>query len=329
MSNLTDEIFENLIASGPRAGWLKKWLLEKIWTIERYRALSPLQYLNDGESKVNELEEIISSAAYRLYDEFLGEVPHDRDVSEIIERGDPFAIVIFDGLSLREIPVLLNLAQTSGFIVQETGASYSALPTETTDFIEHRLKFGSISPSQLPKRKGLREKGIAGYYYDNPNQQHLLENDSKGVLLWSAFPDNTYSDSGARFPQHFEQIHKLLETVWLNTIQQIPRGRKILVTSDHGYVYFGPGLSFARSNTELRPLSEYLGGERYRRLSDEGKQPPDHPDLVVFPSRKVAVLRGRIQTHPPGKAASRLYKHGGLSIMEILTPWVILERGEE
>lgn len=323
MSNLTDEIFESLIASGPRVEWFTRWLLERIWSVERYRDLSPLQYLNDGESKVNELEEIISSAAYRLYDEFLGEVPHDRDVSEIIEGEDPFAIVIFDGLSLREIPVLLKLAETSGFVVQETGASYSALPTETTDFIEHRLKFGSISPSQLPKRKGLREKGIAGYYYDNPNQQHLLESDSKGLLLWSAFPDNTYSDSGARFPQHFEQIRQLLETAWLNTIQQIPRGRKILVTSDHGYVYFGPGLSFARSNTELRPLSEYLGGERYRRLTDEGK-PPDHPDLIVYPNRKVAVLHGRIQTHPPGKAASRLYKHGGLSIMEMLTPWILL-----
>lgn len=326
MSNLTDEIFESLIASGPRVEWFTRWLLERIWSVERYRDLSPLQYLNDGESKVNELEEIISSAAYRLYDEFLGEVPHDRDVSEIIEGEEPFAIVIFDGLSLREIPALLNLAQTSGFVVQETGASYSALPTETTDFIEHRLKFGSISPSQLPKRKGLREKGITTYYYDNPNQQHLLDHNSRGLLLWSAFPDNTYSDSGARFPQHFEQISQLLETAWLNTVQQIPRGRKILVTSDHGYVYLGSGLSFPRSNTELRPLSEYLGGERYRRLSDEGKQPPDHPDLVVFPGRKVAVLRGRIQTHPPGKAASRLYKHGGLSVMEILTPWILLVR---
>ncbi|MBW1717201.1 MAG: hypothetical protein JRJ77_15495, partial [Deltaproteobacteria bacterium] len=248
------------------------------------------------------------------------------EVEQIIEGEERFAIVIFDGLSLREIPVLLNLAQTSGFIVQEVGASYSALPTETTDFIEHRLKFGNISPSQLPKRKGLREKGIADYYYDNPNQQHLLDRDSKGLLLWSAFPDNTYSDSGARFPQHFEQISQLLETAWLNTVQQIPRGRKILLTSDHGYVYLGSGLSFPRSNTELRPLSEYLGGERYRRLSDEGKQPPDHPDLVLFPSRKVAVLRGRIQTHPPGKAASRLYKHGGLSVMEILTPWILLVR---
>jgi hypothetical protein len=32
-----------------------------------------------------------------------------------------------------------------------------------------------------------------------------------------------------------------------------------------------------------------------------------------------------VQPHPPGPAASKLYKHGGLSLMEMLTPWVLLE----
>ncbi|GFP37684.1 hypothetical protein HKBW3S44_01361 [Candidatus Hakubella thermalkaliphila] len=326
MSNLIIETFENLIAQGPRVKWLEKWLLGKVWTAERYRDLSPADYLNDGESKVNQLEEIVARAAYRVYDEFLGELPQERDILHLIEGEDPFAIVIFDGLSLREIPVLFNLAEKSGLAVREIGTSYSTLPTETIDFIENRLKFGSIAPSQLPRSREVKQKGIAAYYYDNPSQQHPLDTDSRNLLLWSAFPDNTYSDSGARFAQHFEQIHTLLETAWLNTVQQIPRRRRILVTSDHGYVYLGSGLSFVRSNSELRPLTEYLGGERYKRLTEEGDQPPDHPDLVVYPNRKVAVLRGRIQTHPPGKVAGRLYKHGGLSIMEILTPWVVLEK---
>lgn len=50
-----------------------------------------------------------------------------------------------------------------------------------------------------------------------------------------------------------------------------------------------------------------------------------HPDLAVFPHRRVAMVRGRVQTHPPGPAATRLYKHGGLSLMEMLTPWIVLD----
>lgn len=323
MSNLLVNNFENLIAPGPRVKWLEKWLLEEVWTAERYQSLSPSEYLKDGESKVNELEEIIARAAYRLYDEFLGEPPDGRNILRFIENDELNALVIFDGLSLREIPVLLGLAQKSNYVVKEVGVTYSTLPTETLDFIEQRLRFGSVAPSLLPKRKELKDKGIAAYYYNNPSQQHLLDRDLKKLLLWSAFPDNTYSDSEARFDRLFEQIHTFLETSWLNTIQQIPHGRKILITSDHGYVYFGAGFSFARSNPELRPLTEYLGGERYKRL-EEDVSPPEHPDLAVYPHRKIAVLKGRVQTHPPGLAASRLYKHGGLSIMEILVPWIVL-----
>ena len=41
----------------------------------------------------------------------------------------------------------------------------------------------------------------------------------------------------------------------------------------------------------------------------------------------VSMIRGRVQTHPRGEAARKLYKHGGLSLMKMLTPWVILEVG--
>jgi hypothetical protein len=32
-----------------------------------------------------------------------------------------------------------------------------------------------------------------------------------------------------------------------------------------------------------------------------------------------------VQTHSSGQASSKLYKHGGLSLMEMLTPWIVLE----
>ncbi len=71
-----------------------------------------------------------------------------------------------------------------------------------------------------------------------------------------------------------------------------------------------------------RPLTEYLGGERFGRISVKGP-PPTHEDLAVYPD--LAVVRGRVPLHPPGPASTRLYKHGGLSLMEMLTPWLVFQ----
>jgi hypothetical protein len=319
-----DKIFEPFTAPGPRLPWLGKWLLDEVWTTQRYSALGPVEFLNQGEKRVNELEEIIAASAQRIYDELLSPVSSDRELYRFLTEDCPCAVVIFDGLSLREVPVILSLAAQSGMQTQTVGYSLAAIPSETMDFVDQRLGIRNTAPSQLPQRRELRERRIQAYYYAHLNQQYVLNPDAQALLLWSSFPDQTYSDSGARFAQHFEQIHKMLETAWQNTVQQIPKGRRILITSDHGYVYFGAGLSFVRDRPSLRPLSDFLRGERHRKL-DAQEAPPDHPDLATIEGKNLAILRGRVQTHFQGPASNKLYRHGGLSLMEMLTPWIILE----
>jgi len=298
-----------------------------VWTGQRYEDLGPVSYLERGEHEVNDLEEMLAAAAPRAYDELVDAPAPDRDVLGFLGSPTPCAVVVFDGLSVREIPVALRLAARSGLSVKETGVALAGAPSETVQFVDQRLNAGRTSPSQLPTRRDLKERGVTTYYYDNPNQRHRLDDSARALLLWSSFPDQTYKDSGARFAQHFEQMHAMLETAWLNTVQQVPAGRTILVTSDHGYVYFGAGMSFSRSNPALRPLTAWLGGERSHALGGDGTDaPPEHPDLVILRHAGVAMIRGRVQTHPPGQSANKLYKHGGLSLMEMLCPWIVLER---
>lgn len=328
MASLSRDVFERLIEPGPRLPWLVDWLLGEVWTRERYSAMSPIEYLENGESQVNALEEIIASSAPRVYDELMVDPAPERDLRTFLTNQLPCAAVVFDGLSLREVPAVLKLAERSVLRVLETGLAFAATPSETMDFVSQRLRVGNgnIAPSQLSGRGEVREAGIAAYYFNAPTQRHTLERDAQSLLLWSAFPDQTYSDSGARFKEHFQEIHTLFESAWMNTVQQIPRGRKILVTSDHGYVFFGSNLSSARNNAAVRPLTQLMGGERFYRL-DAGDVPM-HPDLAVLPHRGVAMIRGRVQTHSSGQSSSKLYKHGGLSLMEMLTPWIILESNQ-
>jgi hypothetical protein len=302
-------------------------LLSEVWQPPKYPHPDPVAFLRSGEEKVNELESVLCAAAWRFYDEFQTPPEDNRDLLVFLTEQHPSAAVIFDGLSLREIPAILHLAEESGFTVREVGFSRSAIPSDTVDFIEDRLGLPNTAPSQLPSRLTLREKGIAAYYYPHPNHREQLDAAFPALLIWSAFPDVTYRDSGARFAEHFAQLDQTLRAAWTDAVQQIPRGRCILVTSDHGYVFFGHGLSFPRQNAELAEITRRFGGERSCRLLS-GEDILEHPDVAVVSNQAgnpIMMIRGRVQTHVPGEQANRLYKHGGLSLMEMLTPWIVLE----
>jgi len=327
MPRVLEQLFPTLTSPTSRLPTIGEWLLNEVWQAENYPHPEPATFLRSGEEKVNELESALCAAAWRLYDEFQAPPDDNRNLLNFLTGQRPCAAVVFDGLSLREVPAILHLAKESGFTVWEVGFSQSAIPSETVDFIEERLGVLNTSPSQLPTRQVLREQGIAVHYFPHPNHREQFDPNSPALLIWSAFPDVTYKDSGARFADHFTQLNQTLKAAWTNTVQQIPKNRPVLVTSDHGYVFFGPGLSLPRQNAELTEITQRFGGQRFCRVEDRDAI-LEHPDVAVLKShagKPVMMLRGRVQTHVPGEQANRLYKHGGLSLMEMLTPWIVLE----
>ena len=304
MGALTTAILEKLAASGPR-----------------------MPCLQSGEKVVNELEETIAAAAGRIYDEMLSPAPPERNLREFLTARQPCAAVVFDGLSLREVPLIRRLAGESGLRIVEQGWSLAAVPSDTTDFVAQRLNVGAIAPSQLAASAALKALGVSATWLDQVNQKRMLDPAAPALLVWSAFPDYRYTERDAKFVEMFGNLHQMMMTAWQNSVQEVMHrapGRRILVTSDHGYVFFGAGYAFARDNGAIAPLTDYLGGERFARLAEK-PNPPAHRDLAVLKDRGVAMIRGRVQTHPRGEGARKLYKHGGLSLMEMLTPWVVLE----
>ena len=51
----------------------------------------------------------------------------------------------------------------------------------------------------------------------------------------------------------------------MRTVQKVPQSRPVLVTSDHGYIFLGQGLSEPRLNGVDRPLE----GKRYREFTQQ------------------------------------------------------------
>lgn len=319
---LTLSLLEKLTNSGDRLSWIKRWLIDEVWSPSHYQALGHSEYLERGEDAVNKFETLIAASADRVYRELLSANEQDKSLLGVLSNKDT-AVVVFDGLSLRELPIIQKLAEKSGFKVHSIDCAQAAIPCETLDYIERELSCGRIGPSQLPGRKELKERGIAAVYTNDPTQRINQPDENLSLLVWSAFPDITYKDSGARFGSHFENIHMQFETVWMNTVQQIKGKSRIIITSDHGYIFFGTGMDFPRSGQELRELNDYFGNDRFAYLSDK-PNPPQSDDIIIHEGKQLAMVKGRVKTKSTGEAAVKLYKHGGLSLMEMLTTWVVL-----
>ena len=317
---------DQLTTPGPRLPRLSNWLLNDVWSEAAFEAVgrSPQAYLLNGERLVNDLENLMTAAGDSLYAE-LAEPPTEQSViGRFMEENREAAVVVFDGCSLREIPRLLQLARGAGRKVRDLCCGRAALPSETEAFIETRLGLGlpEIGPSRLASRSELRDRNVRCLYFGNPGDHHTIDGGQDSLLLWSRFPDQRYTDSTAVDETLYDALWDGLELVWQRTVQALPPDRPILVTSDHGYVFLGAGLS----DPLLKDIDRPLEGKRFRTYRDDETLPEPRPGLWVDPQRRLAMLAGRGHNRPQAPSASRsVYRHGGLTLMEMLTPWLVLE----
>lgn len=334
MSTFVDFPSELLLNSGPRLPGVADWLMHSVWSPERFASFSPEEYLRVGEASVAKAEETISTGAARFWDELVTSSAHAPTPRGFLGLDAPAqsaqpisrAVVIFDGLSLRELPLLLDLAVKTGFRVDDCRAITTALPTETIDFVSQRIVGSDAAygtgPSQLRGHGALTSRGVHAEYLDSLNPRVNLPT-GKSLLIWSTYPDRLFKDDEARFDtQLFPQFCEHVSTLWKYTVQAVPAGVPIVLTSDHGYIFFGGSGESARDSSAPAMLSQ----QRNRTFAVEEPPPEYHSDLQYIPARRLGILRGRLKTHPRGSSGRKLYQHGGLSLMEALVPWILLNR---
>ncbi|HEY7553461.1 MAG TPA: hypothetical protein VIH18_01520 [Candidatus Binatia bacterium] len=322
---LNRSILDELTQPGHRLERLKAWLMNEVWTMERYRSVGnrPADYLVEGEALVHHRETLLTLAGETLYDELAAAPSTDFTVGAFLDRYPGSSVVILDGCSIRELPRLVELAAESGRPVLQQNYGFAAVPSETEAFIAQRMGLGlpAIAPSELPRRRELSERSIRAYWFGSPTEQIRMEETEDALLLWMRFPDMRFMDTHAATAALFDSIWDTLQTVWMRTVQKVPQSRPVLVTSDHGYIFLGQGLSEPRLNGIDRPLE----GKRFREFNASEELPVKRPGLWIDSARRLAVIAGRVHNRPQAPSpSSSLYRHGGLSLMEMLTPWLVL-----
>lgn len=328
MEILDRQLLESLTNSGPRLPDFTRWLVDEVWTQARFKAApKPAAYLEEGEALVNGRESLMSGAGDSLFSELTADPGQRWTIGDFFNRYPDGAVVVLDGCSLREFPRLIELARASKRPVIEKDCGRAALPSDTEDFVSDRLGLGlpRLSPSQLTGRGELRERNVKFYYFGRPSDTMTIEDGPQRPLLWSRFPDQRYLDSHANSSDMFEGIWETMSMVWQRTVQAISPKRPILVTSDHGYIFLGGGLS----DRNLDRADQPLGGKRFRIFEAGEPLPESRPGLIVDKARRLGILAGRCHNRPPAPSSSQsIYRHGGVSLMEMLTPWLVLGPAE-
>jgi hypothetical protein len=282
------------------------------------------------DREIGAFDYFLSSSGWDLWQAFGNTV--ERTSNRLVRWwGEPYsakAVLILDGLSLRELPWLLQGAKERGFTLHAANAYASELPGETNEFAR-ALGFGSRS--QLQNNGGglsHRLQSTQTECLDMPWADCAsLINASPNWVFWHHWPDSKLHD-GAVAGQGLDTLtpdaaSQLSSEDFWSFVERLATGRRLVITSDHGYAASG---YFPDADGEV--------GQFLKRTFSSGRSKPGAGDTGPFvppvalqidsPHGEHLLAVGRWKWKSQGGYPT--LTHGGLSILEVLSPFVELSK---
>lgn len=282
------------------------------------------------DREIGALDLFLSSTGWDLWQAFGNSVER---TSDRLTRwwAAPFnakAVLILDGLSLRELPWLLQGAKEHGFTTHEVAAHASELPGETDEFaralgfasrsklqnngggLAHKLQAANTETVDLPW------KDCAALIGSAPNQ-----------IFWHHWPDAKLHD-GSGAGQGLEPLTKNVaeqlgsDEFWA-FVARLATGRRLVITSDHGYAASG---YFPDAEGEVGQfLKQTFASSRSK--AGTGYTGPFVPPVALqinSPHGPHLLALGRRKWRSQGGYPT--LTHGGLSLLEVLSPWIEISK---
>ena len=282
------------------------------------------------ERQVGAIDTLLSSTAWELWNEFPSCVESASASLVSWWRGGPRAkaILILDGLSLRELPWLLQGAQAHGFAVKDACAKAAEIPPETRYFAK-ALGFSS--------RASLANDGAGASHLFPPAKTECvgmpwidaaaLIDASPSWFFWHEWPDSAIhlaSGLGQGLESVSAEFADALsgEDFW-TFVARLAQGRALVISSDHGYAASGL-FTDADEDTNAFLKAQLKSG---RSVEGDGEIGPFIPPMMLRHENSHGIHRlalGRWKWR--SQAGYPTLTHGGMSLLEVLVPWVELAR---
>lgn len=279
---------------------------------------------------VGALDSVLATAAWDLWREFEAWVPRTADYLADWWAATPGrkAVLILDGLSLREWPWLTQEATQHGFQVHQQTVTGAELPSATTEFAQalgfaSRASLANNGAGLGHRLPGAKTESVGLPWRDCAQ---WLDGHSDWVF-WHHWPDDqVHQQAGAGASVELltqQAINQLTGDEFWDFVAVLAQGRRLVITSDHGYAVTG---LFSDASAESgKWLKEALKSQRYAEGAvDAGPWLP--PLLLTLESRRgrYSYALDRRKWKSPGGYPT--LAHGGLSLLEVLSPFFELSR---
>ncbi len=326
-----DPRLDVVLTAAPMEAW--SVMFTKLWEV--FSAPLNIQHVEgdvvDRERKIGELELILSGSAWELWRDYETSIP--RTAPALIDFWNKTpggkAILILDALSLREVPWLLQEAQRRGYQVHQAGVRGSELPSDTTPFAK-ALGFSGRSALEnneagfAHELTGARTETLGAEW----NSCHDWIKAAPAIVLWHYWPDDRVhqlAEPGDGFQKLCREAAQTLtsEAFW-KLIAHMAEGRRLVITSDHGYAASGM-FADVGDKGQAAWLKTNFSGSRFGNGAGTPHHwmPPISLCLNTAHGEKQFAL-GRRKWKSAGGYPT--LAHGGLSLLEVAVPYVELSR---
>lgn len=277
-----------------------------------------------------ELDNVLSGSAWDLWAHFEKAVPAASkgivDFWTATTGGK--AVLILDGLSLREAPWLLEQAKVRGYKLHRSEVRGSELPGETTPFAKS-LGFGQRSA--LENNGGGAAHKLTGAFTAccNLPWKDCVEmvGSQQAVVFWHHWPDERMHDlsgPGLGLRKLAKEAHAALtsDDFW-SLVDRLTTGRKLVITGDHGYAACGEFHDLAGDQASYMKTVFKSGRSAPATGTDAAWVPPIDLALASAHGPHQYVLGRRKWKSAAGYPT---LQHGGLSLLELLVPFLEISK---
>ncbi|WP_019011700.1 hypothetical protein [Deinococcus aquatilis] len=325
---LNPELFNRLTTVSDQEAW-------QVLSVEALRVASEPLQVQDApaeiirrDAQIGELDHFLSVVSWDLWQSFGASI--ERTSQRLIrwwhETHGAKAVLILDGLSLRELPWLLQGAQERGYTVQSINVHASELPGETNEFAR-ALGFSSRSQLQSGGGPNHQLQPAETESVDLPFKDCVaLVGAQPNWVLWHHWPDSQVHD-GSGAGQGLGHIakdaaQKLNSNDFWALVERLTTGRQLAILSDHGYAATG---QFHDAMGELGQFMKrtFASGRRAPE-QDAGPYSPPVALNIGSPHGTHLLALGRWKWKSQGGYPT--LTHGGLTLLEVLSPFVVLSR---
>lgn len=331
MSSFTAELLESVTSAPSQQAWGD--IADHLWQIFSAPIAAPgvEKEVVKRDRSITELENTLSGSCWDLWNDFDAAVPKTSDAVinfwNRIQGGK--AVLILDGVSLRESPWLLTQASERGYTVHAAGPRAAELPCETSPFAK-ALGFAQRSSLENNGAGGAHKLSGAATESSNLNWKDCigLLGNQPHVIFWHHFPDARMHDLSVPG----EGLHKLArethehftsDDFW-GFVDRLATGRRLVITSDHGYAACShfPDLGDKDQIEYMKRL--FRSGRTATSGSEYGAWVPPIDLQLATRHGEHRYALGRRKWKSSGGYPT--LHHGGLSLLEVFVPFIELSK---